>query len=172
MRFFADLVEAVPDWPAHRDECSRRAVASARQRCVSAFFGRHLSRRARTGDGGHLHLLRVLESLPEHPQPDGVTSVRHDPLPPRPRGASAASQDRAAGVVNAGSRGAPANVTPPDAVQKTAMASCRASPPLPTLGFPGTDPLAVECHAEKMQCDRSTWRRRLIIICNEIHEEP
>ncbi len=36
--------------------------------------------------------------------------------------ASAVSQDRAAGVVNAGSRGAPANVTPPDAVQKRFIA--------------------------------------------------
>jgi hypothetical protein len=61
-------------------------------------------------------------------------------------------------VVNSGSRGAPANVTPPDAVQKTAMASCRTSLPLPTLGFTCTDPLAVECDVE-MQRDRSTCRR-------------
>ena len=36
-RFFVDLVAAVQGQPAHRDEISRRAVASPRLRCVSAF---------------------------------------------------------------------------------------------------------------------------------------
>jgi hypothetical protein len=37
--------------------------------------------------------------------------------------------------------------------QKTAMASCRTSLPLPTLGSTCTDPLAVE-YAAEMQSDR------------------
>jgi hypothetical protein len=75
-----------PDRPAHRGEISRRAVAGPRQRCVSAFSGRHLSRRARTETGGHLPLLRVPEGLTGHLQPDGVAPFGHDPPLPRLRG--------------------------------------------------------------------------------------
>ena len=152
--FFADLVEAVPDWPAHRDECSRRAVASARQRCVSAFFGRHLSRRARTGDGGHLHLLRVLESLPQHPQPDG-DHIR----PPRSTATAAPCRVRRFARSRGGCR--ERGLTRlrrtsrlPMPFEKTAMASCRTSSPLPTLGSTCTGPPAVERNAE-MESDRS-----------------
>jgi hypothetical protein len=53
-------------------------------------------------------------------------------------------------------------------LQKTAMASCRTSPPLPTLGSTCTDPPAMECHAG-MQRDRSD-SARLTIVGNEIHE--
>ncbi len=132
----------------------RRAVASPRQRCVSAFsedtFPAVPAQEPEATP-------TCCASLKPCLSPSAGRSHIHPPrsTAPRPRGASAASQDRAAGVVNAGSRGAPANVTPPDAVSKTAMAFCCASLPLPTLDSTCADPLARECDAET-QVNRST----------------